>query len=603
MLVASAIAFLLALEAPGQTPPAPTPPPLPRQAVHAPALPPVPSPVPKRAGEWPARPSGQKVTITEKTTVDDALEQIAKAAGWNLVANTGRLGDRVVILGLRNVPVEDAVDAVLEGLPLVATRHGDVVTVAPGLPGPPVERPVLSGFDKATGKRFSGKFADAPVDEALRKVAEAAGLSIVLPPGLRGAVTADFREAPVEDVLRVLLAQNGLTAEREGGIVTVSRALGPSVVIRGGKRTLEFHAPDVDVEVGQALREAERDARKEQRDAEREARQAARDAEREARAAERDARDAARGRRGHDGSDRVLSGDQVIGAGQQVGDVVVLRGNLRLAPGATAREAAVILGSVELAPGATVEDSLVAIGGDIHVSPGARVGKDAVSVGGKIVLDDGGEIEGQHTSVSIPGIATAVSAVGLAPFLGAVSPAVRLFNALALFATLFLLGLLLITVAPRRVDGVGAALQNAPVKSLVAGLLGTIALPVLGLLLAVTIVGIPLIAVQVLAVVLAWILGFTGLAMIVGRAFPLRVERRLPVVQLAIGTAALVLATRIPVLGVMIWTAAWLFTFGAVLRTRFGQPPSLETALPTSAVQPPRPPPPASPMPPPMPPA
>jgi len=53
----------------------------------------------------------------------------------------------------------------------------------------------------------------------------------------------------------------------------------------------------------------------------------------------------------------------------------------------------------------------------------------------------------------------------------------------------------------------------------------------------------------------------------------------------------------------MVWIAAWLFTFGAVLRTRFGQPPSLETALPTSAVQPPRPPPPASPMPPPMPPA
>ena len=69
---------------------------------------------------------------------------------------------------------------------------------------------MLTGFDTPSGKRFSGDFADVPVGEALRKVARAAGLSIVLPPGLRGAVNGQFHEAPVEDVLRALLSQAGL---------------------------------------------------------------------------------------------------------------------------------------------------------------------------------------------------------------------------------------------------------------------------------------------------------------------------------------------------------------------------------------------------------
>src|SRR5574341_2359327 len=81
------------------------------------------------AGEWPGRPSGRRVTLSHKMSVDDALEKIAGAAGWSLVANTGAAGDRILILGLRNVPVEEALESVLEGTLLTATRRGDTVTV------------------------------------------------------------------------------------------------------------------------------------------------------------------------------------------------------------------------------------------------------------------------------------------------------------------------------------------------------------------------------------------------------------------------------------------------------------------------------------------
>ncbi len=42
--------------------------------------------------------------------------------------------------------------------------------------------------------------------------------------------------------------------------------------------------------------------------------------------------------------------------------------------------------------------------------------------------------------------------------------------------------------------------------------------------------------------------------------------------------------THIPILGVMIWVATWLLTFGAVLRSRFGQQGG--PVLPTTAIPP-----------------
>ncbi|HET9599822.1 MAG TPA: STN domain-containing protein, partial [Anaeromyxobacteraceae bacterium] len=242
---------LLALLLAAPVPPAPPAPPAPTAAAES-----------HRAGEWPRQPSGKTVTLNQHHTVDQALEKIADAAGWNLIANTGRLGDRSLVVRVKNAPVEEALDAVLDGLPLVATRRGNTVTVAPSRSAPAPDAPVLSGFEKPTGKRFSGDFTDEPVDRALRKVADAAGLSVVFPPGLRGAVSGHFKEAPVEDVLRAVLSQAGLVAAREGSILSVSRPSGGSSVVIDGRRRVTVPAPgfdgDIKREIDQAMREAKR---------------------------------------------------------------------------------------------------------------------------------------------------------------------------------------------------------------------------------------------------------------------------------------------------------------------------------------------------------
>lgn len=528
---------------------------VPLLAAAAPPAPRAPAPTRPAAegkllGEWPATPSGKRVTLADKMDVDEALEQIAAAAGWNLVANTGAAGDRTLVLSVRQVPVEEALQAVLAGSPLAATRHGDTVTVAPAPflpPAPRGEGEILAGFDKPTGAKFSGELKNTPVDEALKRIARAAGLSVVLPPGLHGAVSASFDRAPVEDALRAVLAQAELTAVRRGSVVTVSREGGPRVVISGGKRRFQFGVEGIPEDVAAIAREAGEEALDEA------------------------GRDLAQARGGR-GTDRVVHGNVTVGAGERVRDVVAIQGTVALGPGAVAREVTAVVGSVDLGPGAVVQRDATAVGGNLHVAPGARVGRDATSVGGTIVIEPGGVVDGAQTAVPIPGLGGLLGmALGATGFGAKVAPLVAAAGALAKFAVLFALGLLALLLVPRRLDGVGASLTAAPWKALLAGFLGTVAMPVLTVLLVVTIVGIPLVAVQVLGVMVAGILGVAALALVVGRRVPLKLERGQAVAQLAIGTAILVALGAIPVLGCLVWVAAWLFVFGAVLRTRFGQ--------------------------------
>lgn len=567
---------------------APTPPglPSPPSPPSRPALPAVRAAEAKLLGEWPADPSGKKVSISGKSTVDRALQKIADAAGWNLVANTGRAGDRALVIDLKDADVEVALRAVLEGTPLAATRRGSTVTVAPALVAP-VEMQVLTGFDPPSGKKVTADFTDAPIGKALRQIADAAGWSLVLPPGLGGVVSAHFKATPVEDALRAILPQSNLVAVRDGTLVTISREFGPRVVVRGGKRQMVFDFQGENIPLPSA-----EDARRMAEDvkaAAEEARAAAQEAVAEAAA---EAQDAIEGPQIND-KGQVKTGNVNIGPGERKRDVVALRGNVRMQAGSSARQVTAVLGSVELEPGVTVDREVVAIGGDVHVSPGAHVGADAVSIGGQVIIDPGGTVDGEEVAVSVPGLVGLLGLFGGSPPMsqthGKLSPLIHVGHVLAKYIVFFVLGLLVLMLAPARLASVTGALTRQPVKVVLAGLLGTVAMPVLAVLLVVTVVGIPLVAVQVIAILLAGVLGFTALALLVGRTLPLHPQRATAIIQLAVGTALVVVVSEIPVVGFLAWITGWLFVFGAVLRTRFGQPQPgdvLPTAIPPQAPPP-----------------
>ena len=200
----------------------------------------------------------------------------------------------------------------------------------------------------------------------------------LLPPGTRGKVKAHFKDAPVEEALKAVLAQANLQGVREGSIVTVSPREG------GLTGRFEFRG-ELGPEIGRTVEEAMRTA------------------ERELRRAERDARTSERGGSSRD-QERV-GGDVVVEAGEDVRDVHAVGGNVTLKSGAEAREVVAVGGSVTLESGASAHQ-VVAVGGDVKVGPGAVVEQDAVSVGGKVQVDPSGDVGGQRTAVAIPGIST-----------------------------------------------------------------------------------------------------------------------------------------------------------------------------------------------------
>jgi hypothetical protein len=577
------IALLQSAEA-DPAPPAPPPPPAldverpaPRAAKSPPAPPTPPSPpaLPGRAirvvahadrgegevlrGDWPEQPSGKRITLEDSTTLDDAVQAIAGAAGWNAVLNTGRVGERMIVLKLKDVPVEEALRGALQGSGLAATRRGGVVVVAPSI-SPVAARPVLSGFDRPTGKKFSGDFQELDGRDALLRIGKEAGLSIVLPQGTLGKVTAHFKDVPVEEALKAVLAQAGLEAVREGSVVTVS----PREEGLAGR--FEFRGelgPAINRTVEDALRSAERELKR---------------AEREAKAGEKGGASRDRER---------VGGDVVVEAGESARDVHAVGGSVTLRAGAEAREVVAVGGSVTLEAGASARQ-VVAVGGDVRVGPGASVEQDAVSVGGRVQVDPSGDVGGQQTAVSIPGVSGLIAK--LSHRAGEEqSPGWSLAGALARYAVYLALALLLMVLFQRRVEVVAASMEANPAKALLAGLLGLVAQPFLSILLIVTLIGIPLVLVQVLGVLVAGVLGFTALAWWLGRRLPVQLSRGTMVLQLALGMAIVFVATQIPVVGWLVWVAAVILTFGAVLRTRFGQEPAVTASVPPAAppVEPP----------------
>ena len=409
-------------------------------------------------------------------------------------------------------------------------------------PGDAPAAPVLRGFEPRSGKRFTGEFEDDDVADALREIASAAGWSLVLPGGRLGTVTAHLQDVPAEDALAAVLDQAELVAARQGSIVTVR--VRPGATARAGSAATAKEPP-------------------------------------------------ARGARGGDraarGRDQVVQGDVVVHAGQPARDVVAMKGSVRVEPGAAVRDAVAFLGNVVLEDGARARQA-VAVGGDVRLGDGAIVEKDAVAVGGEVRRGEGAEVGGEEVGVGVPalsGLAAALGAGGLAH--AAASPALAVGLVLAKFLAGFVVALLALALVPRRLDAVSASFTAHPWKAILTGLLGTFAVPLVAILLVATIVGIPLVAVLAVLVAAAAALGFAAVAWGVGRALPAPVSRATAVLQLAAGTAVVVLATSIPFLGAMAWIAAALLGFGAVLRSRFGSepaaaaPPSFPPAVPPAA--------------------
>jgi hypothetical protein len=218
-----------------------------------------------------------------------------------------------------------------------------------------------------------------------------------------------------------------------------------------------------------------------------------------------------------------------------------------------------------------VHGPAAAIGGDLDVRPGAFVEKGAYAVGGNLRIDEGARVQGARTQVAPGDFSEVVSQLSgkqaqHTPAVRYVWPLLRLAQALAVL----LIGLVFAFLAPRPILSIRRTLEQHPSQCALAGLGLMLGFVPACVLLAISVLGIPLIAVAVVALVIAFAMGLSALAATLGAHLGLLKNSRNLAGTMALGMALLTIATAIPVLGGFVWGLASFYAAGAVLVSRFG---------------------------------
>lgn len=256
----------------------------------------------------------------------------------------------------------------------------------------------------------------------------------------------------------------------------------------------------------------------------------------------------------------VLSGAADVPPGERVGDLVVFHGSSTV--------------------DGTVDGFLTAFDAPVTIS--GRVNGDVVVFNGRVELASGANVTGDVVSRNAPVVASDATIGGSTRRVQTnfnwegFGWAGRLAWWLAVSVSTLLAGLVLLWLVGRGGTRILEAGRTGIGPSIGWGLLLFFGLPILGIVVLLTIVGIPLGLGLLAALALIYAVGYTATAWILGRSI-LRAPTAW-VVAFLVGWGILRVAALIPVLGGLAWFAAVVFGLGAltvaIWRARSTVPPA-----------------------------
>ena len=245
-------------------------------------------------------------------------------------------------------------------------------------------------------------------------------------------------------------------------------------------------------------------------------------------------------------------------------DKVRIGGDIIVEEGTEVKDAVAVGGSVTV--NGKVRDSAVAVGGSVILGPDAVIGKDVVSIGGAVEQAQGSKIHGDVVELNIPGVSS------LIPFFleDTSSSWFWTFKIVSLLGFLAL-ALLLVALMPRPFDLITDNVQQNFGKVILWAVLGLVVLVPLAFFLLISVVGIPLIALEVFLAGIAFLVGYIAIAQLIGDKIAALMKRpALSVIWLTVmGLLALWLIGWVPFLGSLIKAAVIVLGFGGVLVTLF----------------------------------
>jgi hypothetical protein len=219
-----------------------------------------------------------------------------------------------------------------------------------------------------------------------------------------------------------------------------------------------------------------------------------------------------------------------------------------------------------------VGGDVVAVLGNVRLFSTARVAGDVVSVGGKVVRDNGAKIKGEITEIALSKEGAKMLEM-YAPLM--VTMGIGGFMVLKVLMFLGFIGLAVIVVSfmTERIGVISAKVEKDWLKTLLWGVLGYILVCPIAILLALTIVGIPLIIVEAIIVSTALIMGLIAVSQLIGKKFTkaIRKPNQPMMMEVIAGLVIIFILDLIPVLGPIVKWFIMTFGFGGAIMTQIGK--------------------------------
>ena len=221
-----------------------------------------------------------------------------------------------------------------------------------------------------------------------------------------------------------------------------------------------------------------------------------------------------------------------------------------------------------------VTRGVTVIGGSLNLGPDAIVGEDVTVIGGTLNRAPGSRIDGKIDNVGFgPNFAVRQRAAGRFPVRNLFARVGGFFGTLLRTTLLILFGLIVVVLGGRFIDAIAERTASEPLRSGFTGLLAEVLFVPLVVLtvvvLAVSIVGIPLLLLIPFGIALAvvlMIIGFTGVACVVGRFVSQRIGiGRSPYLSVALGVLAVLGVTLIAKLCALVGGVAFGMVIGGTL--------------------------------------
>ena len=266
----------------------------------------------------------------------------------------------------------------------------------------------------------------------------------------------------------------------------------------------------------------------------------------------------------------VVVADVRVPRGEQVDNVVLVHGDVRI--------------------DGLAEGDVFVVNGDVVVA--GRVRGDVTSLNGRVTLLSNARVAGDVVSKDPPRIARSAQVGGDVDrardrfALGRLGTIGRVFLWLAGTVSTLVLGVLILLVAPRGADALAEAGRSRIGPAVGLGFALLIGIPLVGVLLSVSLVGLPVGLATLLALALIYGIGYTAGAIFVGRLMIGPPGRRWW--AFFAGWGLLRVLAIVPVLGVLVMIAAVVLGLGSIaIAVHRGQrSPSTPEPVPPSGPDP-----------------